>query len=152
MATGTYTTNVTLPIEEVWNFVGDMDHWAPLVSGYQNHQKQDERTSTWELGLHFKGIEKKIKVQVITTDLCSPTSIRFTLKSLDNHIQGNGHFLAQAINLGHTRITGYLNISARGVMRVVINSLLQSFLPHKVEQLTERMASSMCRQSARVVL
>jgi carbon monoxide dehydrogenase subunit G len=32
-----YTTVVNLPPETVWDFVKDMNNWAPFLTGYQKH-------------------------------------------------------------------------------------------------------------------
>jgi carbon monoxide dehydrogenase subunit G len=29
----------------IWEFVREMDHWAPLLTGYQSHEKQSDTES-----------------------------------------------------------------------------------------------------------
>ena len=33
-----YTTTVNLPPSEIWEFVKDMNNWAPFLTGYQQHE------------------------------------------------------------------------------------------------------------------
>ena len=44
-----YTTTIDLPRETIWEFVKDMDNWAPFLTGYQSHEAIDERDSIWTL-------------------------------------------------------------------------------------------------------
>ena len=38
-----------LPREAVWEFVKDMNNWAPFLTGYQKHEILDETDSIWTL-------------------------------------------------------------------------------------------------------
>ena len=49
MAESEYSTTTELPVETVWAFVSEMDHWAPMLTGYQGHEKQSETDSLWTL-------------------------------------------------------------------------------------------------------
>jgi carbon monoxide dehydrogenase subunit G len=44
-----YATTAKLPVEVIWDFVQEMDNWATFVAGYQSHEKQSEKDSTWVL-------------------------------------------------------------------------------------------------------
>ena len=49
MAEAEYTTTTRVPIDAVWAFVQEMDNWGRFVTGYQKHEKQDDKHSTWTL-------------------------------------------------------------------------------------------------------
>ncbi|WP_309545309.1 SRPBCC family protein [Virgibacillus dokdonensis] len=51
MPSGTKEMTLQAPIEQVWDFVSDMNHWAPLVPGYIDHEIINDTESTWK----FKG-------------------------------------------------------------------------------------------------
>ena len=40
-----YTTTVNLPSELIWDFVKDMNNWAPFLTGYQKHEILSETDS-----------------------------------------------------------------------------------------------------------
>ncbi len=42
MAESEYSTTARLPLETIWDFVKEMDNWAPFLTGYQAHEKQSE--------------------------------------------------------------------------------------------------------------
>ena len=43
------TSTPSLPVGVIWDFVREMDHWAPLLTGYQKHEKQSDTESIWTL-------------------------------------------------------------------------------------------------------
>ena len=44
-----HTLRVALPPESVWDFVKDMNKWAPMLTGYQKHTIVTETKSLWTL-------------------------------------------------------------------------------------------------------
>ena len=43
MPSGTHVTELDIPIDKVWDFVSDMNRWAPLVPGYIEHEHSDSQ-------------------------------------------------------------------------------------------------------------
>ena len=37
-----------IPIEVIWDFIRDDNNWAPLVPGYIQHEKLNDRQIIWE--------------------------------------------------------------------------------------------------------
>jgi carbon monoxide dehydrogenase subunit G len=134
---------VSIPIESVWSFISDMDMWAPLVPGYITHKIVSDRQSIWE----FKGdigiIQKIIRLKIDITEWQEPTEITFDLTGLNENVKGNGYFKAEKIIGCETQITGYLHITARGIMGRLINPVLKSYLPKTTKQLTNAVAIKM---------
>ena len=98
MPSGTYATEIDIPIEKVWNFVSDMNRWAPLVPGYIEHAILSDTQSTWT----FKGdlgiVQKTVKLQIDITEWKEPTLVTFDLTGLNENFTGNGYFKAEAIS------------------------------------------------------
>ena len=44
-----YSTKMALSRALVWDFVKDMNNWAPMLTGYQKHEILDEKDSIWTL-------------------------------------------------------------------------------------------------------
>ncbi|MDX8047495.1 SRPBCC family protein [Gracilibacillus sp. S3-1-1] len=141
MPNGTHFVKVNLPIEYVWEFVSDMNRWAPLVPGYIKHDIIDERQSTW----HFKGdvgkIQKTIGLKVQIKEWLEPNSVTFDLTGIGENVKGDGYFLAERDGKEVTNITGYLQIAAGGMMAPVINNVLKSIVPKTTIEFTDRIAS-----------
>lgn len=140
MPSGTHEEILDLPIENIWNFVSDMDKWAPLVPGYIEHEIISDMQSTWT----FKGdigiMQKTVKLQVDIKEWIEPTTVTFDLTGLNENFAGNGYFEAEVISDNQTKMLGNLDITAKGMMGPMINAILKNFVPKTAEDLTKRIA------------
>lgn len=140
MPSGTHTTELDIPIEKVWNFVSDMNRWAPLVPGYIEHEILNDKQSTWT----FKGdigiMQKTVKLQINITEWKEPSLVTFDLTGLNENFAGNGYFKAAAISNSKTEMVGNLDITAKGVMGPMVNAILKSFVPKTATDLTKAIA------------
>jgi len=140
MPAGTHTVELDVGIEQIWEFVSDMDKWAPLVPGYIEHEIINENQSTWT----FKGdigiMQKTVKLQIDITEWREPTLVTFDLTGLNENFAGNGYFEAEAIDANKTKMTGNLDITAKGMMGPMINTILKNFVPKTAEELTNAVA------------
>lgn len=142
MPSGTHQVELNLPIETVWNFVKDMDHWAPLVPGYIQHQKINERQSTWEFYGDLGIMKKKVSLMVTIKDWIEPSMVTFDLKGLNENFAGSGYFQAAKIDNSRTRMTGFLSIDAEGIMAKMINGILKTSIPTMAQELTDAVAEN----------
>src|SRR5699024_5680976 len=114
-----------------------MDKWAPLVPGYIEHEIISDRQSTWT----FKGdigiMQKTVKLQIDITEWKEPTRVSFDLTGLNENFGGNGYFEAEPLSDSKTKMEGHLDITAKGMMGPMINTILKNFVPKTAEQLTE---------------
>lgn len=140
MPNGTHTVELDLPIERVWNFVSEMNNWAPLVPGYIEHEILSEKQSTWI----FKGdigiMQKIVKLRIDITEWIEPSLVTFDLTGINENFAGNGYFKAEEITASKTKMSGHLDITAKGVMGPMINAILKSFVPKTAEELTKAIA------------
>lgn len=140
MPSGTTEVVIDLPIEKIWDFVSDMDKWAPLVPGYIEHEIISDMQSTWT----FKGdigiMQKTVKLQVDIKEWIEPTTVTFDLTGLNENFAGNGYFQADALSDNQTKMTGNLDITAKGMMGPMVNAVLKNFVPKTAEDLTNRIA------------
>ena len=141
MPSGMHQVEVGLPVNKIWDFVKDMDNWAPLVPGYIQHQKITDRQSTWEFFSNIGFIKKQINLMVTIQEWIEPTKVTFNLKGVNEELSGGGYFLAEIINNNTTRITGFLEITAGGTMGPMVNTLLKSSLPKLMKETTIAIAT-----------
>ncbi|HJV30989.1 MAG TPA: SRPBCC family protein [Bacillales bacterium] len=142
MPSGIYHVVLDVPIEKIWSFVKDMDHWAPLVPGYIQHKKLNARQSVWEFYADVGIIKKKVSLMVTIREWIEPTKVTFDLKGLEDNFTGKGYFKATPIEKNKTRMTGYLDIVAEGIMGRVINNILKTSIPELTEELTKNIAAN----------
>ena len=90
-----YATTAKLPVETIWDFVHEMDNWATFVTGYQSHEKQSEKDSTWVLKGDVGVLARTVKFAVHIEEWSPPVKVTFTLKGLNEPMQGTGTFVLE---------------------------------------------------------
>lgn len=95
MAEAEYVTRVAAPVARVWDFVHEMDNWAAFLRGYQSHEKQGERDSIWVLKGDVGAVTRTVKFHVHIDEWDAPARVRFTLRGLNEEMNGGGSFWLQ---------------------------------------------------------
>ncbi|MEK3799013.1 SRPBCC family protein [Peribacillus sp. FSL H8-0477] len=143
MPQGSHTVEVPLNIETIWAFVHDMNNWAPLVPGYIDHEVITERQSTWSFKGDLGFMKKKVKLQIDIKEWNEPSEVLFDLKGLSDNFIGGGYFKAESIDENTTNMTGYLDITAAGMMGPMINQILTKFVPQTAQELTDAIVAKL---------
>ncbi|WP_188205607.1 CoxG family protein [Alkalibacillus aidingensis] len=150
MPSGTHQVHIDVPIEKVWEFVSEMDNWAPLVPGYQNHKMINPRQSEWTFKGEFGRMHKMVTVRVDIIEWVEPSKVTFNLTGLNEKVVGHGYFRADKIMETSTRISGNLEMSAAGVKGPVLNTVLKSMVPHTSELLTKAVSDKIVKSQVAV--
>lgn len=145
MASGMHQVKLNLPVEHVWNFVKNMDNWAPLVPGYTEHVMKNDQESVWRIHGDLGVVEKTVSLKVTITEWIEPTNVRFQVSGLNGNCTGEGYFKASSLSENETEMTGYLNMKIKGMMGTVVNPILKTLLPKAGRQFTETVAAEMLR-------
>jgi len=90
-----YSTTAKLPVETIWEFVREMDNWAPFVAGYQSHEKQSEKDSSWVLKGDVGVLARTVKFAVHIEEWNGPSRVTFSLTGVNEPMQGSGTFLLE---------------------------------------------------------
>jgi carbon monoxide dehydrogenase subunit G len=97
MASHEHHIDTSLPVATIWEFVREMDHWAPLLTGYQSHEKQSETESTWTLKGDVGMLARTLKFRVTITEWAGPERVSFALKGVNEPMTGEGSFRIQTL-------------------------------------------------------
>jgi carbon monoxide dehydrogenase subunit G len=89
----TYRTTMNLSVEKVWDFVKDMNNWAPLLTGYQKHEILSETDSIWTLKGDVGILSRKVELKAHVTEWSGPERVSFTLTGLNEAVEGGGTLL-----------------------------------------------------------
>lgn len=92
MAEVQHTATSTRPIESIWEFVKEIDNWAPMVTGYQEHEKENENDSTWVLKGDLGSVTRVLKFKVHVTEWAGPERVTFELEGINEMMTGQGVF------------------------------------------------------------
>ena len=87
-----YSTTARLPVETIWEFVREMDNWAPFLTGYQSHRKQSENDSLWVLKGDVGVLSRTLEFRVHVTEWAGPHRVAFELEGLNEPMRGGGEF------------------------------------------------------------
>jgi carbon monoxide dehydrogenase subunit G len=87
-----YSTTARLPVQVIWTYVREMDNWAPFLRGYQSHEKQSDTDSVWVLKGDVGMMTRTVKFHVHVDEWGEPSRVRFSLKGLNEPMQGGGEF------------------------------------------------------------
>jgi len=85
-----FTTTMSLPPEDVWEFVKDMNNWAPFLTGYQRHQILSETDSIWWLKGDVGILSRTVQLQAHVVEWNGPKKVAFTLTGLNESVEGGG--------------------------------------------------------------
>jgi carbon monoxide dehydrogenase subunit G len=91
-----FSTTARLPVPVIWDYVREMDNWAPFLRGYQSHEKQSDVDSVWVLKGDVGMMTRTVKFHVHVDEWGEPSQVRFTLKGLNEPMQGGGEFRLEA--------------------------------------------------------
>ncbi len=92
MAEIEYSTTARLPVEAIWEFVKEMDNWAPFITGYQGHEKQGEADSLWTLKGDVGVLQRRVQFRAHVTEWSGPERVRFELEGVNEQLTGSGSF------------------------------------------------------------
>lgn len=95
-----HTATVAKPILEVWDFVKEMDNWAPLLTGYQRHEKINDDESIWFVKGELGGMTRVAEFHVQVTEWAAPDRVTFVMRGLHEPVTGVGEFFAQQLGDG----------------------------------------------------
>lgn len=93
----TYETTLAVPVPKLWDFVQDMDNWAPFVHGYQEHEKISDSNSIWTLKGDVGVLSRTVKLDVHITQWDERERVEFTLEGINEQVSGGGTFLLSPI-------------------------------------------------------
>ncbi|WP_156291496.1 CoxG family protein [Oceanobacillus salinisoli] len=141
MPSGKHTVELNTSINTIWNFVRDINNWAPLVPGYIEHKILSENQSTWKFVSDIGIMKRTLHMKIDITNWEEPTKVTFNLTGINENFTGDGYFKAEEITEGKTNITGYLDITAKGVLGPAINPVLKTIIPKTTTDLTEAVAN-----------
>ncbi|NHM33957.1 CoxG family protein [Neobacillus terrae] len=143
MPSGKTEIIMDLSIREVWNFVKDMDSWAPLVPGYITHKKISEHLSEWVFKQDIGIIKKKVTLLITIKEWIEPEKVTFTLNGVTENITGEGYFQAESLGKNRTKMTGYLDMTAGGPIAAMMNAVLKNSVPKTGEKMTAAIAAKL---------
>jgi carbon monoxide dehydrogenase subunit G len=157
-------TVIPRPAAEVWDFVQEMDNWAPMLRGYVAHEKHSDTQSTWTLTGELGPFTKTIDVAVHVTEWVQGERVVFELNGITEQVRGQGALRlnmdaptpsawqrfwswllgrapAAAAGAGAASLSFTFVIDALGPMGPMINPMLGPYADAVAKDLLEKVAA-----------
>jgi carbon monoxide dehydrogenase subunit G len=127
MAETEYSTTAKLPVETIWEFVQEMDNWAPFLTGYQSHEKQSETESLWVLKGDVGVLARTLQFKVRITEWSGPKRVVFELEGVNEQMAGGGRFEMAAFEQPEAGASLPVQVPQSGVVSRIVQSVLRFF-------------------------
>jgi carbon monoxide dehydrogenase subunit G len=135
----TYSTTMAAPRTTVWEFVRDINNWAPLTRGYQAHEVLNESESVWTVKGDVGPISRITKFHVTITEWLEGERVAFTVNGLNEPINGSGAItIADGEAPASTAIAGNATIEMGGTLGPVVNHLIVPFVEEGADELVTK--------------
>ena len=136
-------------IKVVWDFVKDMNNWAPYMMGYMQHEVINEKESIWKLKSTIIGVTYSFQMRVLITEWKEFQSVGFDLKGLTHPVEGKGLVkLVQAEKPAQTDVTFDLSLHGKGLATPIVNIVVAPLLKPMAEQLLTKINAQLVKVPA----
>ena len=138
-----YTATIDVPRLDVWNFVKDIDNWAPLAKGYQSHESINNDESIWTVKGDIGPLSRITKFQINITEWLEGEGVTFVMKGLNEPISGHGSIRLTDTEGGGTVIQADAEIQMGGALGPVVNHLIVPWIGAGADELVTNIAQAL---------
>lgn len=126
------------PRADVWQFVQDMNNWAPFTRGYQAHEVINDRESLWTVKGDLGPISRVTRFHVTITEWIEGEKVAFTVRGLNEPISGQGAIAIADGKAAGTTIHGSATIEMGGTLGPVVNQLIVPYVEEGADELVTK--------------
>ena len=124
--------------DALWNFVRDINAWAPMLKGYQSHEIINERESFWLIKGEFASFSRVTRFHVHITEWIEGERLAFTLKGVNESVDACGRVELKDLESGTgTEIAAEMGYEIGGVLGVILNRLVEPWVKSIAKDLLE---------------
>ncbi|MBW8753602.1 MAG: SRPBCC family protein [Sphingomonadales bacterium] len=133
------SVTVAAGIEDVWDFVRDMQRWASIMPGYREFDVIDDDNSLWTLKVGVGGLVRTVKVRVHVEEWDGPGRVPFTFSLQGDPVTGKGLYLASAVSPAETAIALQVQVVGGGPMAPMWEAMGRPLLPTLAKGFAEQL-------------
>ncbi|MEX0799942.1 MAG: SRPBCC family protein [Dehalococcoidia bacterium] len=135
-----YTAQMEIARSVVWEFVRDMNNWAPFARGYQEHEVLSDRESIWTVRGEVGPISRVTKFHVVITEWIEGETVGFTVKGLNEPVTGEGAIRLTDGAAQGTDIRGDATLEFGGNLGPILNHLIGPWVQSGADELVTKIA------------
>ena len=138
-----YTATIQVERTAVWQFVKDLNNWAPLAKGYQSHEIVNDNESIWTVKGDIGPISRVTKFNIHITEWLENEGVTFVMKGLNEPINGQGAIRLVDDPDGGTEIRANAEIQVGGALGPVVNHLIVPWIGAGADELVTKIAQAL---------
>lgn len=123
------TICIEAAIEQVWDYVQNMQRWANLMPGAQSCTVIDRNDSRWMLKVGAGGLVRTVNILVHVAAWDAPLAVNFTYELENDPVRGSGAYLAVNKSASETEVTLVLRVAGSGPMAPMWEAVCKPLLP-----------------------
>ena len=134
-----HTVSIASAIENVWEYVKDIENWASLIPGSQSCEKINSDDSRWTVKVGTGGLVRKVTVLVHVEQWDAPSQVRFSYRLQGDPVVGSGSYSASRISARETEISLKIRVEGSGPMSRLWEAMSTPLLPQLAKSFSGRL-------------
>lgn len=144
-----YTATINVPLEVMWDFIKDFENWAPMIKGYESHEKIDEKNSVWMIRGQFGAFSRLTKFNNQITEWVDKERVAFEMTGVNEPVTGYGHVDLKPLNGSSSQISAEVGFHAGGTLGPLINRMIKPLVLTVAEELVEKIVAAVDPQDVK---
>lgn len=137
MSESTYTIDLPFSIARLWEIFNTVEQWAPLLENYVSHETISATESIWTFKITIGVMKKKVSTKIKIVEWEEPTKITLYVTGVNEKFNGHGYIETADHGEGMTAVMISQNITVKGALKVMANTLTKAPSTKKLKKITE---------------
>jgi carbon monoxide dehydrogenase subunit G len=129
MIDATQSIEINASIDNVWQYIKDIRHWAMLFPGCRECTVIDEDDSRWTLKVGAGGLVRTVNVLVHVDLWAGPERVDFSFKLDGDPVEGGGSYTAISKSKHTSEASLRVRVEGSGAMAPMWEALSKPLLP-----------------------
>jgi len=134
-----HSFQIAAPLDEVWDYVRNIENWASSMPGYSSFELVDDQHSKWVLKVSMGALVRTVKLAVEITEQRKPDHIAFSLEGENDPVHGTGTFDAKANGLTETDVAFTLAITGSGAAAGTMEAISRPIVPRMARKVGDKL-------------
>ncbi len=126
-------------IDNVWDYVQDIERWANLFPGCRDCEVIDENNSRWTIKVGAGGLVRTVNVLVHIDQWDGPERVNFSYQLEAEPVVGSGSYIASQKGAHETEITLQVRVEGSGPVAPMWEAVSKPLLPQLAKTFTKRL-------------
>jgi carbon monoxide dehydrogenase subunit G len=135
-------------IENVWEYVKDIQKWASLMPGSRSCTVLSPDDSRWTLKVGVAGLVRTVNVLVHVDEWNEPQQVRFSYQLEGDPVVGGGSYRARRMTERETEVTLTIRVQGGGPMSPLWEAMSKPLLPQLAKSFAAKLKAEIEKAAA----